>query len=82
MPSISCLSKEKNPACHAFFGSNFLTFFFPANAVDAFFGSNLGSFFRLVQAVFYLRMGRDDEPVDSMEIDSQKQHCCTRGVQR
>jgi len=34
----------------------------------------------LVQAVFYLRMGRDDEPVDSMEIDSQKQHCCTRGT--
>jgi len=27
----------------------------------------------LVQAVFDLRMGRDDEPVDSMEIDSQKQ---------
>jgi hypothetical protein len=38
-----------------------------------FFGSNLDSFFRLVQAVFDLRMGRDDEPVDSMEIDSQKQ---------
>jgi len=29
--------------------------------------------FRLVQAVFDLRMGRDDEPVDSMDIDGQKQ---------
>jgi DNA primase small subunit len=27
----------------------------------------------LVQAVFDLRMGRDDEQVDSMEIDDQKQ---------
>jgi len=30
-------------------------------------------FFFLAQSVLDLRMGRDDEPVDSMEIDGQQQ---------
>lgn len=38
-----------------------------------FFGSNLDSFVSFGTGCFDLRMGRDDEPVDSMEIDSLKQ---------
>lgn len=66
--------KKKNLACHAFFGSNFLTFFFlQMQSMPFFFGSNLDSFVSFGTGCFDLRMGRDDEPVDSMEIDSLKQ---------